>query len=441
MTLSGWGRTSAAAVNACRPERLSELRAALRETGTEGIIAHGGGRSYGDEALNGGGRAILTQRLDRLLAFDRASGLLVAEPGVTFEALMQIFLPRGFLAPVAPGTAFATLGGAVANDVHGKNHDRAGSFGDHLAWIDLMLPSGDVIRTSPSEEPELFAATIGGLGLTGVIVSLGLRLTPVPSAAVIVREQRVADLDAFMAALLQARENASYSVGWIDALARRRALGRGLLQTAEPAPEGTTAEPRRRRRSVPIDLPGIALNPLSIRAFNRWHYSRVPPEGRERVAAWETFLYPLDSLRDWNRIYGRRGFYQFQCVLPDEAGAAGLRALLGAISEAGSASFLAVLKTLGRDGRGHLSFARRGWTLALDFPRTRRVVALMARLERLTLDHGGRIYLAKDALLSPVGFRAMYPALPRFEAVLAEVDPHRVMASDLARRLRIREAA
>jgi len=441
MMLSGWGRSSVARVTACRPERLSELRQALRQTGAEGIISHGGGRSYGDAALNDGGRAILTRRLDRLLAFDRRTGLLVAEPGVTFETLTRIFLPRGFLAPVSPGTAFATLGGAVANDVHGKNHDRAGSFGDHVAWLDLMVPGGEIVRTSASEEPDLFAATVGGLGLTGVIVSLALRLAPVPSPAVVVREERMADLDAFMAGLAAARESAGYSVGWIDALARGRSLGRGLLQTAEPAPEGTSAETRRRSRSIPVDLPGFVLNPLSIAAFNRWYYGRVPAEGRERVTAWERFLYPLDALRDWNRIYGRRGFFQFQCVLPEESAAVGLRALLGAIAEARSASFLAVLKTLGREGLGHLSFARRGWTLALDFPRTRRVVALLGRLERLALDHGGRIYLAKDALLSPAGFRAMYPALPRFQAVLAQVDPQGIMASDLARRLRIREAS
>jgi decaprenylphospho-beta-D-ribofuranose 2-oxidase len=441
MSLAGWGRSSTAAATACRPERVSEIREALRQTGAEGIISHGGGRSYGDAALNSGGRAILTGRLDRLLAFDRESGLLVAEPGVTFETLMQVFMPRGFMAPVAPGTAFATLGGAVANDVHGKNHDRAGSFGNHVAWVDLMLPSGAIIRASSEEEPELFDATVGGIGLTGVIVSLGLRLVAVPSAAVVVREERMPDLDAFMAALLQARDSASYSVGWIDALARGASLGRGLLQTAEPALDGATAEPRKRTRSVPVEFPNFALNSLGIQAFNRWHYSRVPPDGRERIVPWETFLYPLDSLHNWNRIYGRRGFYQFQCVLPEGAGAAGLRALLGAITEARSASFLAVLKTLGSEGRGFLSFAQRGWTLALDFPRTHRVTALMSRLERITLDHGGRIYLAKDALLSPAGFRAMYPALPHLQTVLEAVDPDGVMASDLSRRLRIREAA
>jgi decaprenylphospho-beta-D-ribofuranose 2-oxidase len=249
------------------------------------------------------------------------------------------------------------------------------------------------------------------------------------------------DLDAFMAALLQSRDTASYSVGWIDALARGASLGRGLLQTAEPALDGATAEPRKRTRSVPLEFPSFALNSLGIQAFNRWHYSRVPPDGRERIVPWETFLYPLDSLHNWNRIYGRRGFYQFQCVLPEETGSTGLRALLGAITEARSASFLAVLKTLGSEGRGFLSFARRGWTLALDFPRTSRVTALMSRLEQITLDHGGRIYLAKDALLSPAGFRAMYPALPDLQVVLEAVDPHGIMVSDLARRLRIREAA
>lgn len=439
MTLAGWGRTAPATLDAARPERVAEARRALAAVGNEGLIAHGGGRSYGDAALNEGGRALLTRRLDRILAFDPATGDLVAEPGVTFADLMSVFLPRGFLVPVTPGTAFATLGGAVANDVHGKNHDRTGGFGDHVQWLDLLLPSGEVARIAPDQQPELFAATIGGIGLTGIVLAIALRLQRVPSPQVTVSERRVADLDGFLDSFARHRASATYSVGWIDALARGKRLGRGIVELAEPAAESAAAPPRpSRTRRVPRDLPGFVLNPASIALFNEAYYRRVPSAGRERLVSYEKFLYPLDALHDWNRIYGRRGFYQFQCVLPDAEAARGLRALLETVSAARGASFLAVLKTLGGEGRGHLSFPLRGYTLALDFPRGPGVDELMLRLERLTLDHGGRIYLAKDACLSAAGFAAMYPKLGAFRAVLREVDPEGRMTSGMARRLAIR---
>jgi decaprenylphospho-beta-D-ribofuranose 2-oxidase len=439
INLTGWGRTSGGAMTACRPERVSELRERVREGPADGgRIAYGAGRAYGDAALNSQGRVILTRRLNRMLAFDGDSGVLGTEPGVTFNDLLAVFLPRGWLVPATPGTAFATLGGAVANDIHGKNHDRVGSFGDHLTWIDLMLPSGEIVRTTDSERPELFRATIAGLGLTGVIVGIGLRLMRVPSSAVRVRERRCRNLDAFLAALAEARQRATYSVGWIDGLAKGRELGRGLLEEAEPATETVTDTPQRARR-VPMDAPGSVLNPITIGLFNAAYYRRVPVGGRERIVPYRRFLYPLDAISDWNRIYGRGGFFQFQCVLPDASAPSGIRLLLEEIAGSGRASFLAVLKTLGAEGRGHLSFPMRGYTLALDFPRRGGVEDVLRRLERLTLDHGGRIYLAKDAVLSPEGFRAMYPKLPEFQAVLDAIDPEQRLNSDMARRLKIRE--
>ena len=440
MDLTGWGRNARVRTLTARPERVAQAQARMAEAEpAQGLIARGAGRAYGDAALNQNGRVLLTGRLDRLLDFDPDTGLLQAEPGVTFADLLQVFLPRGWLAPVSPGTAFATLGGAVANDVHGKNHDRVGSFGDHLDWIELMLPGGEVVRVS-QQQPDLFEATIGGIGLTGVIVGLGLKMMRVSSAAVRVFEQRCPDLDRFLAALSEARECRAYSVGWIDGLARGKGLGRGILEEADPVENVSIADRPARRRRVPFDAPAALLNPVSIGLFNALYFRRVPPQGRERLRAYDRFLYPLDSIADWNRIYGRRGFYQFQCVLPDAHAETGLRRLLETIVNAGRASFLAVLKTLGRDGKGMLSFPMRGFTLALDFPRGPGVAELLARLERLTIDHGGRIYLAKDSLLSPEGLRAMYPRLPEFQAVLDAVDPERRLNSDMARRLRIRES-
>lgn len=440
MSLTGWGRAVRARSRACRPERQGEVGAALAATGPEGLIAFGGGRSYGDAALNDGGRTLLTARLDRFIDFDPASGEVELEPGVTFRDLVDTFLPRGFMPPASPGTAFATMGGAAAADVHGKNHDRHGSFGDHVVWIDLLTADGQTRRVSAASDPELFAATIGGMGLTGIIRALRIRLSPASSTHVAVRERRIGNLDAFLEAFAQVRARATFSVGWIDGMAQGAALGRGILATAEFAP-GPGPDARQRRRAVPVDLPGFALSPAVVRGFNEIYFRRVPPEGRERVLPFARFLYPLDSVHDWNRIYGKRGFYQFQCVLPDAAAPAGLRRLLDEIAAARGASFLAVLKTLGGEGRGHLSFPMRGFTLALDFPRRPGAETLLAHLEAITRDHGGRVYLAKDALLTRGSLEAMYLKLPAFEATLARVDPHGRFTSGLARRLGLKPGA
>ncbi|MCQ8784089.1 FAD-binding oxidoreductase [Mangrovibrevibacter kandeliae] len=437
--LTGWGRTSHARTRAVSPASEAEVAGALAAPAGR-LIAFGGGRSYGDAALNDGGDTLLTGALNRILSVDEASGVLVCEPGVTFRELIDRFLDRGWVAPVSPGTAFATIGGAVANDVHGKNHDRAGSFGDHVLWLDLLAPDGRLLRLSSRENVELFRATIGGIGLTGVILKIAFAMKRVSSSFVTVREARAGNLDALMAALRAARAQSTYTVAWIDATATGRSLGRGILEAAEHAEAGFPARPARRALRLPVDFPDFALNPLSIGLFNQLYYRRVPAAGRARTLPFDAFLYPLDALLDWNRMYGRRGFYQFQCVIPEAEADRGIRALLETIAASRSASFLAVLKTLGSAGRGFLSFPFPGFTLALDFPARAKTPELMARLERLTLDHGGRVYLAKDACLSSEGFRRMYPQLPHYEAVLHEIDPMGRLRSDMARRLRIGDA-
>ena len=437
--LQGWGGTKRARVLASRPESEADVAAAFADSDGDTVIAHGAGRSYGDEALNDGGRVILTHRLSRLLSFDQASGELVCEPGVTFRDLLDVFLPRGFLFPVSPGTAFTTIGGAVANDIHGKNHDSAGSFGDHVNWVDVMLPSGEVVRASPTEDPELFAATIGGLGLTGVILRICFTMKHVPSAYVTVQEQRIPDLDSFLSAFADYRDRTTFSVGWIDGMSKGSSFGRGTLQTGEFAEGEGFGIQDSRALGIPFELPSVALNPAGVRLFNAAYYRRIPPEGRTRRRAIPAFFYPLDGIHHWNRMYGRRGFFQFQCVLPDAEAPAGLRRLLEEIVGSRSASFLNVIKTLGSEGSGYLSFPMRGHTLAMDFPNTAATRALLLRLEGITLEHKGRVYLGKDAMLSPEAFRAMYPRHREFQAVLDRVDPERRMSSDLARRLRVRE--
>ncbi|MDB5373267.1 MAG: linked oxidase domain protein [Belnapia sp.] len=433
VSLQGWGRSTAAPCLAARPERMRELQAALATPEGRTLIAHGAGRSYGDAALNTDGAALLTGRLDRILSFDPATGLLVAEPGVTFADLLAVFLPRGFIAPVSPGTAFVTLGGALANDVHGKNHHAAGSIGDHVEWFDLLLPDGQLLRVSEAADTALFRATLGGIGLTGIIAAICLRLVPVPSNALLVRRRRIADLAGFLAGFEMAA-GATWSVGWIDALATGSSLGRGILETAEPSAEPIASAPPKPRR-FPIDAPGWLLNGLSVRAFNALYWRQASTAGQETRQPYARFLYPLDAIEGWNRMYGKRGFRQFQCVLPFGGGEAALRRLLETIAAAGTASFLAVLKVMGRQGRGMLSFGMPGYSLALDIPAKPGSEALFATLERITRQAGGRIYLAKDSLLSAAGFAAMYPEAAAFRAVRDRVDPERRLASDMSRRL------
>lgn len=434
LKLTGWGRAESADMAMFRPERAREA-VSLLSVRPGGTTVRGGGRAYGDQTLNDLGHGVLTGRLDRLISFDDQTGLLVAEAGVTFADLLATFLPKGWQVPVSPGTGFATLGGAIANDIHGKNNEATGSFGHHVVWFDLVLPSGVVQRVEPGSD--LFRATIGGIGLTGLILTVALQMRKVSSNAMEVDERRIPDLERFMRALTDARTTHPYAVGWIDALATGKSMGRGILELGRSA-DRDVAEPPRKAKRLPIDLPGFVLNSWSIRAFNAFYYGRIGAGGRVASVPVSQYLYPLDALLDWNRMYGKRGFHQFQCVLPDEQAPDGMRRLLRTISAAGAASFLAVIKSMGGPGLGMLSFAQKGFSLALDIPHRPGSLTLLQQLEAETLDHGGRIYLAKDSALSAEGFRAMYPEASSFRNVIDDLDPENVMNSDMARRLGLR---
>jgi len=436
---SGWGRVTSGESFAARPERLAEIPRAIAEARDSTLIAFGAGRSYGDAAINSSGRTLITRRLDRFLDFDPNAQLLTAEPGVTFIDAVRTLLPRGFMMPVVPGTGFATLGGGVANDVHGKNHHQVGSLGQHLEWLDLRLPTGELRRISSDHDPELFQASVGGLGLTGIIERLCVRIIRVPSNAVLVRKRRIAHLDEFLAAFDAERDRSPYVVGWIDALATGSSLGRGILETATPAAQSIEFVKRGTKR-VPVDFPGFALNGLSVRAFNAVYRRHVNSAGSQSVCQYEDFLFPLDAVHDWNRIYGKRGFRQFQCVVPFERGRQALAQMLEHIAKANRGSFLAVLKAMGSAGLGCLSFPMPGYTLALDFPNEPGVVEFMNKLERIACEHGGRIYLAKDSTVGPDDFKRMYPRNEEFAALLARVDPERRMRSDMSVRLGMRTA-
>lgn len=434
-SLSGFGRTRPVLAYVARPQRRSGLAALLEPEGP--VIARGHGRAYGDAAQIDGGSVVDMTRLDRLLDFDATSGVLVCEAGVRLAEIDRLFLPRGFCLPVLPGTSWVSVGGAIAADIHGKNHDRAGSFGQHVLWLDLLTADGTVRRVEPLANPALFAATIGGMGLTGIIVQAAIQMQAGARPAIAMRQRRITDLDALLTALVAHRANATFSVAWVDAMARGKALGRAVLETGEPA-EGVAAK-QRRPRTLPFDLPGFLPLKLIGKGFNAAWLARVPSAGRDRLVPREKFFYPLDAVAGWNRVYGRRGFHQFQCVLPDDQAPAGLRLLLELTSGSRAGCLLAVLKTLGGPGRGYLSFARPGHTLALDIPARADAPELLAALERVTLDCGGRVYLAKDSSLSPEGFAAMYPELERQRKVLAEIDPRGRFQSDLSRRLQLRE--
>lgn len=405
MKLAGWGRFPVRETRLIQPRDLDDL-ARLVAAGPGGAIARGNGRAYGDSAV-GTATTIDMRRFDRLIAFDPGTGQLVAEAGLQLGEIIRLFLPRGFFPAVTPGTKFVTIGGAIAADVHGKNHHRDGSFGRFVDWIDLMDAGGRMHRCSSTENAELFEWTIGGMGLTGVILRAAIRLRPVETGWIRQTTIPAPDLTTAIDAFEGAAE-ATYSVAWIDCLAGGDQLGRSLVMLGEHAKRGDLpakwqARPfetgGKRSRSVPIDAPPGLLNRFTVGAFNRLYYWNGARQAGDRLVDWDSYFYPLDAILGWNRIYGRRGFAQFQCVLPLESSKAGLTALLTAIARAGSGSFLAVLKRFGPQ-TGRISFPMPGYTLALDFPVSRRTLALLDTLDRITVDHGGRFYLAKDARLS-----------------------------------------
>ncbi|MFO1147006.1 MAG: FAD-binding oxidoreductase [Alsobacter sp.] len=423
-TLSGWGRYPRLPCEVAEPRDEAGVRAALEGFGH--VIARGNGRSYGDSALGRRGTVVM-RGLERLIDFDEESGLLTCEAGTLLSDIVSVFLPRGWFVPVTPGTRFVTVGGMIAADVHGKNHHVAGSFGRHVAWLDLMLADGRVVRCSSQENRDLFAATLGGMGLTGLILRAAFPLMRVETPFIKQETHKAANLAEAME-IFEATASSTYSVAWIDCVARGDRLGRSLVLLGEhltraeapadlPIPPAIAARPR---FSVPLDFPGIALNRWSVRAFNHFHYRRGRPG--TAIVPLEPYFYPLDAIGGWNRIYGRRGFLQYQFVLPKPASREGMARILRRIADHGSASFLAVLKLFGPQD-GLLSFPMEGYTLALDLPASIANLNLLQELDAMVEDYGGRLYLAKDARTSPASLRRGYPALSRFLEVRNRVDP------------------
>ncbi|RBQ16997.1 decaprenylphosphoryl-beta-D-ribose oxidase [Spongiactinospora rosea] len=438
--LSGWGRTAPTPADVRRPRSTAELAALVADPAPRGLIARGLGRAYGDAAQNAGGLVIDCTALTSW-RLDAETGVVTAAAGVGLHELMTALVPRGWFVPVTPGTRHVTVGGAVAADVHGKNHHVDSSFGAHLRSLDLVTADG-AVRTLRPGDP-LFHATVGGMGLTGVIAQAEFGCVPVETSRMLVDVRRTTGLDDTLTEMAAADGRHRYTVAWIDLLAGGARTGRGVLTLGDHARRadlpGTAGDPLafapRTRLSAPRRLPGGLLNPVTVRAFNEVWYRRAPRAAHGTIQHIAPFFHPLDSVADWNRIYGPRGFVQYQFVVPDGAEET-LRHIVNRLARAGVVSFLTVLKRFGPGTPAPLSFPMPGWTLALDIPVGRPGLAgLLRGFDERVAAAGGRVYLAKDSRLNAALLPAMYPRLAEWRRIRHDVDPHGVFRSDLARRL------
>ena len=442
--LTGWGRTAPTAARVVTPDEIEGIDALLDRAGRRGLVARGLGRSYGDAAQNAGGTVVDATTLASIRDFDLARGVIRVDAGVSLDALMRLLVPFGFFV-VSPGTRFVTVGGAIAADIHGKGHHVDGSFANHVESFTLHAPKGTFV-VGPEHDPDLFWGTAGGMGLTGVISEATLRLLPIQTSMLLVDNERVSDLDDLMHRMVEGDDRYHYSAAWVDCLASGASLGRGVLTRGDHAP--VDALPDRARLdplhfaprallAAPPWAPNGLLNRFSIRAFNELWYRKARLHQTGHLETIGTFFHPLDGVRGWNRLYGSRGFLQYQYVVPDEATET-VRATFERLARGQCASFLAVLKRFGPGNPGPLSFPTSGWTLALDLPASVRGLApVLDDLDRLVVEAGGRVYLAKDSRLPPELLPRMYPDLDRFRELRARVDPSGVLQSDLARRLEI----
>lgn len=442
--LTGWGRTAGTWASVQQPTDVSALRSALGSAGARGVVARGLGRSYGDPAQNSGGTVLDLTALDRILDLDVEAPTVRVQAGVSLDALLRHVLPHGLWIPVLPGTRQVTVGGAIAADVHGKNHHVDGSFGQHVVSMELMLASGDVVTLTPDgPEAELFWAVVGGMGLVGVVVEATVALHPVETSYFVVDTDRTPDLPALMQVLSAGEDVHRYSVAWFDTATTGRSTARGVVTQggaarladlpAELRPQALQmAAPRLGR--VPLTPPVGLVNGVSARAFNALWFAKAPQHRRGEVQNLTQFFHPLDVIDDWNRVYGPRGFCQYQCVIPFGAEEA-LTHVVDTIAASAHVSSLNVLKRFGAGNRSPLSFPMPGWTLAVDLPARRGLDALLDHFDAVVAAAGGRIYLAKDSRASAATIQHMYPRLDEFAAVRRRVDPDGIFRSDLSRRL------
>lgn len=424
-----------------RPESYSALEALHNTPG----IARGLGCSYGDAALNQNGRIILTERLDRFLEFDETRGILCAEAGISLAKILAVIVPRGWFLPVTPGTMQVTLGGCVAADVHGKNHFVDGAFGQHVLSLTLATPTDPVVVCSPTEHPELFWATLGGMGLTGLIGTVTIQLKPIKSALMHVQTYTTDCLEKTIALFFDQDKNQSleYQVAWLDGLSGSTIPGvfmcarHAILEDLSLAHQKTPLEiPSQATYTFPGFLPNGILHPTFVRAFNRYYYKQATKKTSPEILTYRNYFYPLDRLHAWPKLYGKRGFLQYQCVIPNEVAAPTIQTIFDILRKKHCPSYLAVLKRLGVESQAFLSFPRPGLTLAIDLPiRHPELFLCLDELDAVLIRAGGRVYLAKDARLKPEHFREMYPRYAQWLNVKRQWDPKLICSSSLSRRL------
>jgi FAD/FMN-containing dehydrogenase len=429
--VTSWGRLAVRG-----SERRSENLPAIT---TGAALSRGLGRSYGDSSLPAAGRAVVgTVLADRILGWDAATGLLRAEAGLSLGELNRLFLGRGWFTPVSPGTMFVTLGGMVAADVHGKNHHHAGCFGAHVRRLLMQVADGRIVECSREEHSELFRATIGGLGLTGHILEVEFQMARVPSPWILCEKERIDDIDGFITGLKQAADAWPMTVGWIDCLSRGSSMGRGVLMRgrwATPDEAPARVPGRLRRVSVPFDFPEFVLCRPAVQLFNALYYRSHSRIAKRRIVHPEKWFYPLDAILHWNRIYGRRGFTQYQCLLPERGGRRAIRRFLELLTAKGGASFLCVIKDHGAEGDGLLSFPMKGTSIALDMAVRDDTPAIIDALNECVIEEGGRIYLTKDRFTRRHHFEAMEPRLAEWQRIRHEWDPDRTIHSAQSVRL------
>ena len=433
MTLvQGWGRYPVIDSEVSSPTSDPSEIAGLVKQAAQPVIARGMGRSYGDSSLSA--LMIDCRGLKGFLSFDQETGVVRCRAGVTLSELLRNVVPKGWFLPVAPGTKFITVGGAIASDVHGKNHHVMGCFSNYVESFDLLLAEGEIVNCSRSERSDLFHATFGGMGLTGIVVEATLSLQRIRSTYI---EQTTLKAENLAEALwlLESNRGATYSVAWIDCLKTGAAMGRSLLMLGEHAESGGIVYQAKRSVSVPFDMPALLLNRYSVGVFNALYYHRIRAKGTIQHQHYEPFFYPLDAIHHWNRLYGKRGVVQYQFVIPKAAGLDGLTAIFERIVDSRRGSFLAVLKTFGAENANLLSFPLEGYTLAVDFKMDSGLLELLNELDAMVLDHGGRLYLAKDSRMSENTFKRGYLRWEQFQEVRERYGALGKFASDQSRRI------
>lgn len=403
-------------------ERLDELIQS-----TDSFIARGNGRCYGDASLSG--RTISTLKYDKILSFDKPNGIFECQSGITLDQILDVIVPAGWFLPVTPGTKFITIGGGLASDVHGKNHHVDGSISNHVLEMDVVLASEEVITCSPQINADLFEATLGGMGLTGIIRRVKIRLKRIETSMIRQKQVKAENLQELVE-LFEKYKDYTYSVAWIDCLKKGKNFGRSILMLGEHAAIGDLAEiqkqdplklPKKKQITFPVNLPSWVLNKLSIKAFNFLYYSKNFKKEINNVVSYEPFFYPLDAVLHWNRMYGKAGFVQYQFVIPLEA-KQGLIEILNRIADEGLGSFLAVLKVFGKQD-SLISFPKEGFTLALDFPIRKGLLEFLDELDQIVLKYNGRLYMSKDARMKPEMLKAGYPDLEKFKAIVKKYNP------------------